>query len=185
VVELLSPGTEDEDLGETEQKENKPPTKWDVYEKILQVPYYVVFSRYTNELKAYHLVGTHYEAMDFSSDGRLDMPTLGLSLGLWEGRFQGIDKLWLRWFTQEGDLILSPEEREELAKQEAQAAKQETEAAKQETEAAKQETESAKQEAEAAKQKAESSEREAVEAKIRAEKLAEQLRQLGINPDQT
>jgi Uma2 family endonuclease len=164
VVELLSPGTEGEDLGETQPQENKPPTKWDVYEKILRVPYYIVFSRYTDEIRAYHLVGGHYEVMDFTDNNRLLMPELGLSLGLWEGTFRGIDRLWLRWFTLEGNLILSPQEREESAKQE---------------------TEAAKQEAELAKQKAELAEREAVEAKIRVEKLVEQLRQLGINPDQT
>ncbi len=149
VVELLSPGTEEEDLGETEQKANKPPTKWKVYEEILQVPYYIVFSRYTNEIKPYHLVGSRYEAMDFSSDGRLLMPELGLSLGLWQGIFRGIDKLWLRWFTIAGELIPFSEEEVESAKLEANSAKQ-----------------------------------EANSAKVKAEKLAEKLRQLGINPDE-
>jgi Uma2 family endonuclease len=149
VVELLSPGTEEEDLGETEQQASKPPTKWKVYEKILRVPYYVVFSRYTNEIKPYTLVGDRYEAMDFSSDGRLLMPELGLSLGLWQGIFRGIDKLWLRWFTLAGELIPFPEE----------------------------EVNSAKLEANLAKLEAEST-------KVRAEKLADKLRQLGINPDE-
>jgi Uma2 family endonuclease len=155
VVELLSPGTEDEDLGETEQQENKPPTKWKVYEEILRVPYYIVFSRYTNEVQPYHLVGGRYEAMNFSSDGRLDMPRLGLSLGLWQGAFRGVDRLWLRWFTLEGELIQTPEER----------------------------AESAEQKAVEAEQKAAEAEQKAAEEKIRAEKFAEQLRQLGINPD--
>ncbi|BAP57858.1 hypothetical protein THII_3561 [Thioploca ingrica] len=47
VVELLSPGTEKEDLGQTIREVNQPPVKWEVYEQILQVPYYVVFDRYT------------------------------------------------------------------------------------------------------------------------------------------
>lgn len=149
VVELLSPGTEDEDLGEKQQRENKPPTKWKVYEEILRVPYYIVFSRYTNEVKPYHLVGGRYKAMNINSDGRLDMPALGLSLGLWEGAFQGIDRLWLRWFTLEGELIQTPEER-----------------------------------AESAEQKVIEAEQKAAEEKIKAEKFAEQLRQLGINPDE-
>ncbi|MEM9543093.1 MAG: Uma2 family endonuclease [Cyanobacteria bacterium P01_E01_bin.42] len=42
VVELASPGTEDEDLSKSERKEEIRPTKWEVYEEILQVPYYVV-----------------------------------------------------------------------------------------------------------------------------------------------
>jgi Uma2 family endonuclease len=129
VVELLSPGTEAEDLGEVQRELNQPPTKWDVYEKILRIPYYVLFSRYTNELQGYQLMGGHYEPMQFS-DERLPMPELGLSLGLWQGAFQDIERLWLRWFTLEGELISVPVEEAALAKQEATLAKQEANEAK-------------------------------------------------------
>jgi len=72
VVELLSPGTEEEDLGENVRSEDsfkfllrnrtklkvgeetgemtKQPSEG-MYERILRVPYYVVFSRYTNRLR--------------------------------------------------------------------------------------------------------------------------------------
>ncbi len=41
VVELLSPGTEDEDLGQKKGRElGNPPLKWVVYEQILRVPFY-------------------------------------------------------------------------------------------------------------------------------------------------
>ncbi len=53
VVELLSLKTEKEDLREAKKKTDKPPTKWEVYERILRIPYYVIFSRYTNELRAF------------------------------------------------------------------------------------------------------------------------------------
>ena len=39
VVELISPGTESEDLGQTTRQPNQPPTKWEVYERILKVPF--------------------------------------------------------------------------------------------------------------------------------------------------
>ncbi len=101
VVELLSPGTEDEDYGQTVSAPGKPPTKWQVYEQILGVPYYVIFSRflmqslmgetpktalhrYTNELQGFHLVGDHYKPAVLNQ-GRLLIPELGLSLGLWRG----------------------------------------------------------------------------------------------------
>lgn len=64
VIELSSPGTEKEDLGQTVRQINQPPTKWEVYEKILRIPYYVVFSRYTNELKVFKLVGNHYQELN-------------------------------------------------------------------------------------------------------------------------
>ncbi|AKG23824.1 hypothetical protein IJ00_23245 [Calothrix sp. 336/3] len=41
VVELLSPGTEKEDLGQSLREVNQPPSKWEVYEKILRIPYYI------------------------------------------------------------------------------------------------------------------------------------------------
>jgi Uma2 family endonuclease len=40
VIELLSPGTEAEDLGETVRSIDQPPRKWEVYERFLRIPYY-------------------------------------------------------------------------------------------------------------------------------------------------
>lgn len=126
VVELLSPGTEEEDLGQTQNQANQPPTKWHVYEQILRIPYYIIFSRYTDELQAFHLVGGHYEALNTNS-GRVEMPELGLTLGIWHGQFRGIERLWLRWFTPSGELIPIAEEEVEQAKQEASEAKRRAE----------------------------------------------------------
>lgn len=109
VVELLSPGTEDEDLGRTVRQLGKPPTKWQVYEQILRVPYYFVFSRYTNELQAFRLVGGEYESVEVGEEGLL-IPHLGLRLSLWQGCYENIERLWLRWFTASGELILTPSE---------------------------------------------------------------------------
>ncbi|MFO5527363.1 MAG: Uma2 family endonuclease [Cuspidothrix sp.] len=134
VVELLSPGTEDEDLGNRESKIDKPPTKWEVYERILRIPYYIVFSRYTNEVRAFQLVGGHYEPINMIEE-RLPMPELGLSLGLWQGTFQDITKLWLRWFTLTGELI--PEPTEEATQAKTEVAQVKTEIAQAKTEIAK------------------------------------------------
>ncbi|MEM1171744.1 MAG: Uma2 family endonuclease [Cyanobacteria bacterium P01_H01_bin.35] len=117
-VELLSPGTEDEDLGETLGEPRKPPTKWEVYESILRVPYYVTFSRYTNQIQAFHLVGDRYQRAELSN-GRLLLPSIQLSLGLWQGTYSKIDRLWLRWMTLEGNLISTPEEEAAVATQRA------------------------------------------------------------------
>jgi len=66
VVELLSPGTEKEDLGQTRQELNEPPTKWQVYEQILRVPYYVVFDRYTDQLLGFEWVDGYYREMSLN-----------------------------------------------------------------------------------------------------------------------
>ena len=147
VVELLSPGTEDEDFGRTVQQQGNPPTKWQVYEQILRVPYYVIFSRYSQELQVFHLVDGKYERVNLT-EGRLVIPELELSLGVWYGSFRGIERLWLRWMTLSGELIATDSEEVIVAREEARLAQ-----------------ELALQEAE------------------RAQKLAQRLRELGIDPD--
>ena len=104
VIELLSPGTEDEDLGYKTSQPGRPPLKWQVYEQILRVPYYVVFSRYTNEMQAFRLINNRYQAAPLSQ-GRLLVPELELSLGLWQGVYRSIDRLWLRWMTLAGNVV--------------------------------------------------------------------------------
>ncbi|MFB2837680.1 Uma2 family endonuclease [Floridanema evergladense] len=132
VVELLSPGTEKEDLGETSSSVNQPPTKWEVYERILRVPYYVVFDRYTDTLRVFSLVSGRYQELNLT-ESKVWMPPLELGLGLWQGEYQGINRLWLRWYDEQGNLILTDAERE---KQRAEAAEKCAAEAQQRAEAA-------------------------------------------------
>ncbi|MEO0825312.1 MAG: Uma2 family endonuclease [Cyanobacteria bacterium J06635_15] len=168
VVELLSPGTRAEDLGQTQRQQRScsqsgnggvvesladtPPSKWEVYEQILAVPYYIVFDRYTNELQAFQLVGGCYQRLDLADD-RIWLPTLQVGLGLWQGTYQGATRQWLRWYDARSNWILTGEEHE-----------------RQEKEMAQQQAQAAQQQAQAAQQ--------------RAEMLAEQLRAMGVNPDE-
>ena len=163
VVELLSPGTEDEDLGENQTRQTQPPSKWEVYEQILRIPYYVVFSRYTNQLRAFVNTGGEYQELDLKQS-RVWMPQLQIGLGLWLGEYAGINRLWLRWYDALGNWIPT----------EAEAANLEATAAKQEATAAKQEATAAKQEAEQQRQRAE-------EAEARARALAQKLKELGFS----
>ena len=97
VVELLSEGTEGEDLGQTLRVVGKPPTKWEVYEKILHIPYYVVFDRVTQQLRAFKLNVSHYEELDLVNE-RLWVEDVQLGLGVWEGKYEGAEGRWLRWY---------------------------------------------------------------------------------------
>lgn len=152
VVELVSPGTEDEDLGITEEARNKPPTKWRVYEQILQIPYYFVFSRYNNQLRVFRLIGNLYHEQVLT-ESRFWIPELELGIGLWEGCYQGCSRLWLRWYDVSGDWVLTPEEFE-------------------------------RQRAELESQRAESESQRAELESQRANRLADRLREMGINPDE-
>jgi len=171
IVELLSPGTEKEDLGENDEEklppeseeltgngqiiqpesENKPPRKWEVYEQILRIPYYVVFSRYTNQLRVFKMVGAHFQELKLQ-EARVWMPELDLGLGLWPGEYQGIERSWLRWYEAQGDWI--PTEAEQERAEKAQALQQ----------------------AEQERQRAE-------EAEAKLESLIQRLRESGIDPD--
>lgn len=141
VVELLSPGTEKEDLGQTLRDIDQPPTKWEVYERILRVPYYIVFNRYDKQLRVFQLVGSTYNELELC-EPRVWIDEIKLGIGLWHGVYKkGGERQWLRWYDDLDNWILTPEEREE---QERQIAARE---------------------------------------RRRAERLAEQLRALGVEPD--
>jgi Uma2 family endonuclease len=117
-IELLSPGTEKEDLGQTLRSVDQPPTKWQVYEQILRVPYYVVFDRYSNQLRVFALQGDRYLEQSLD-ESRIWIPSLELGLGLWEGVYRGLERLWLRWYDANGTWLLN---RDEQAAQERQRA---------------------------------------------------------------
>ena len=125
VVELLSPGTEKDDLGEYAEltdaaptvgnglvTRETPPRKWEVYEQRLRVPYYIVFSRYTNQVRFFQLTGGRYQeqALD-PAQPRLWIPELGLGLGLWQGAFEGVTRQWLRWYDSQENWIPTDAER--------------------------------------------------------------------------
>jgi Uma2 family endonuclease len=99
-IELLSPGTEDEDLGQNVralQERDTPPGKWEVYERILRIPYYVVFDRYTNQMRVFGLDRTRYQEIPVTNQ-RIWFEEIRLGLGVWQGIYQGTEGLWLRWF---------------------------------------------------------------------------------------
>jgi len=125
VVELLSPSTEKEDLGQTLRESNQPPTKWEVYHSLLRVPYYIFFDQYTNTLRAFGFSPEHYIELDLNQP-RVWMPGLKLGLGLWQGSYQGIERLWLRWYDAMGNWIpTSAEQESKRAEQEYQRAERE------------------------------------------------------------
>ncbi|AFZ24414.1 hypothetical protein Cylst_2178 [Cylindrospermum stagnale PCC 7417] len=125
VVELLSPGTEREDLGQALRDVEQPPGKWEVYEQILRIPYYAVFDRYKYEFRMFKLDGGHYAEVALS-DSRFWIPELQLGLGVWQGNYQDIEQPWLRWYDGTGNWVLTPaEEERQRAEEERQRTEQE------------------------------------------------------------
>ncbi len=147
VVELLSPSTEKEDCGEefrsptsfvksqvafdsvkevgdlgcTSQngQAEKPLSKWEVYEKILRIPYYVIFSRYTDRMRVFTLQSDRYVERDLA-DSKIWMPEIELGIGLWQGRYKGVNRLWLRFYDANGNWILTDTEQADLRAEQAE-----------------------------------------------------------------
>jgi Uma2 family endonuclease len=154
VIEFLSPKTEREDLGRFYQESDwipepetavkqavipRMPNKVEVYEQYLRVPHYLVYSRYTERLRYFKLIGGQYEEQPLPSKNPLVwMEDLSLGLGVWQGSFEGVTGSWLRWCDRSGTWFLTDTEAERLAKEEAQ---------------------------------------------LKAERLAQRLRELGVDPE--
>ena len=167
VVEFLSPGTEAEDLGQTVRDASRPPVKWDVYERFLEIPYYVIYDRYTNNFRLFHLQGGRYQEVALLND-RFWFPEVEAGLGVWDGVYEGLSGLWLRWYDRNG-WIPTPEEQ---ATQERQRAERERQRAEQE-----------RQRAEQAEQQIEQERRQAEQERQEKERLVAYLRSLGVDPD--
>jgi Uma2 family endonuclease len=76
----------------------------------LGVPYYAVFDPKghlsAEPLRTYELVGGNYRLTDPGPWAKV-----GLGLRLWQGTFEGWDDVWLRWCDENGEIILTGEER--------------------------------------------------------------------------
>ncbi|MEB3282954.1 MAG: Uma2 family endonuclease [Lyngbya sp.] len=119
VIEFLSDETTNEDLGQTPIGVDAIPTKWDVYEQFLRIPYYILFEPKTDKLEAFHLVGSRYEQLEPTQQG-IWIPHLELGLGLWKGVYQGIEHQWLRWYDVGGNWIEFPKNQQSIPQPESQ-----------------------------------------------------------------
>jgi Uma2 family endonuclease len=205
VVELLDESTEKDILGQTRREINQPPTKWQVYEQMLQIPYYIIFARDPDQFRPFHLTNGRYRELT-PPDKRVWLPEIKLGLGLWEDVYHGVERKWLRWYDADGKWIPTPVEKEQQraeqlraeqekaraeqekarAEQKKARAEQKKARAEQEKMRAEQEKARAKQEkmrAEQEKARAEQEKMRAEQEKARAEQLAAQLRALGIEPN--
>jgi Uma2 family endonuclease len=158
VVEFLSPGTEPEDLGrfydesakipdgsgseetkiveepdsELKAKQSnrvRPPAKFELYEQRLRVPYYLVYSRYTQRLRYFKLEGIRYQEQSLNPENPLIwLDDLEIGLGIWQGEFEGVPSAWLRWCDAAGNWQLTDTEQERAAKEQERAAKEQFQA---------------------------------------------------------
>jgi Uma2 family endonuclease len=170
-IEIVSNQEGDElTLSQKSQQKGKKACKKEIYAHI-GVPYYVVFDplqqiQGKNEmnsafLRVWTLASGRYVELT-PVEGLIEvgqfiwLETVGLGLTLWQGAFEeAVSRLWLRWCDRQGQVIPTGAEGQNAERQRAEAERQRAEAERQRAEAEQQ----------------------------RADRLAEKLRELGIDPD--
>ncbi|WP_013323182.1 Uma2 family endonuclease [Gloeothece verrucosa] len=103
VMEFLS----DTEGGEYSTKPTYPPGKWFFYEQVLQVPNYVIFEPLTGTIEVYRLDNAgRYQLQPADENGRYLIPQMNLFLGVWQGTRENLTCYWLRWWDEQGELLL-------------------------------------------------------------------------------
>jgi Uma2 family endonuclease len=119
VMEFLS----DTEGSEYSNKPTYPPGKWFYYEQVLKVPNYAILEPDTGVLEVYQLDSSgHYQLRSPDENNRYHLKEMNLFLGTWQGSRENRTGFWLRWWNENGELLLWGSE---LAEQERQRAEQE------------------------------------------------------------
>lgn len=177
-IEVVSNAEGDEiGLSRRSQQKGKTVSKKEIYAQI-RVPYYVVFDPLRQiqgesemnraVLRVWSIAPHGYTELTPEQGLNLSgefvwLDAVGLGLTLWEGAFEeDLPRLWLRWCDQDGQVIPTGAEQAE-------------------TERRRAETE--RQRAETEQQRAETERQRAEGAEAKAQRLAERLRSMGIDPD--
>jgi hypothetical protein len=84
--------------------------RW-LYEQLIQARYYVVFAFDTARLDVLRLSEHGYTPLSMNMRGRVALAEIGVELGIWRGYYRNQKRAWLRWWDQQGDLLLTPPER--------------------------------------------------------------------------
>ena len=121
IIELISPSTAEVDTG----------IKKEIYEQIFRTPDYYVFDPFDpSSLQGWNLdLSQGYQELTRNEKGWLWCQRLGLWLGTWEGAIEGKPGTWLRFYDQQNNLVLLPEE---VAQQRAEVAEHRLETVQQE-----------------------------------------------------
>ncbi len=117
VMEFLS----DTEGGEYSNKPTYPPGKWFFYEQVLKVPNYVIFEPDAGELEVYQLDGSgRYQLYNPDGNNRYWIAQMSLFLGRWQGTRENRTGYWLRWWDENGELLLWGVERAERLEERAE-----------------------------------------------------------------
>ena len=101
-------------LSRTDEGVVTKPGKFWVYERVMRIPYYGIYQVNNGRLEVYRLIDGYYQLLELNQRGHFPITPSGVELGLWQGSYQNQTMLWLRWWDEEGNLLLIGDERAEL-----------------------------------------------------------------------
>ncbi len=140
-------------------REERDQTPWSgkfwIYEQVIRPAFYGIYEVSKASVEVYHLVENRYELLSANEHGRYPIPPMQVELGIWSGTYKNMTLPWLRWWDLDGNLLPTPEDQVGVERQRA----------------------------EEERQRAEEQRQRAEEERQRADRLAEQLRSLGVDPD--
>ncbi|MFM7371254.1 MAG: Uma2 family endonuclease, partial [Sphaerospermopsis kisseleviana] len=100
--------------------------KWFFYERILKVPNYIIFEPDRGDLEVYRLdKNSEQYQIETSDQNQLYwIEEIKLYLGIWEGTRENLTTKWLRFWDEQGNLLLWSSELVEQKRQEIEVEKQ-------------------------------------------------------------
>ena len=147
------------------------------------IPFYVIYDPEqwlrTEKLRFYELRGGLYEQLQ--GEPQL-MPSIGLGITLWNGNFEGHQDRWLRWTDLTGNPIATGAERAGLEQHRADTEMQRADTEKHRADAQMQRADAELRRADAEQRRADTEQQRADAERQRAEILSQQLKRLGIEP---
>jgi Uma2 family endonuclease len=98
--------------------------KFWVYEQAIRIPFYAIYEVQKASVEVYELVAQRYQLLTPNDRGHYPISSLGVELGIWQGKVDNQTLPWLRWWDSNGGLLLTGEERADVEKQRADVEKQ-------------------------------------------------------------
>ena len=106
----------------------------------------------TSQLEVYNWVNARYRLLEPNDRGHYPIDRMGVELGVWEGSYQNQTQRWLRWWDNQGNLLLTGSEQARLERLHTEQERQRAEAESQRAEAERQRAEAESQRADRVEQ---------------------------------
>jgi Uma2 family endonuclease len=98
-------------------REERDTTPWEgklwIYEHVIRPAYYGIYEVDPGRVTLFQHIRTGFAPVQANDRGHFPIPELGVELGIWNGFFLNATLPWMRWFDDQGRLLLTGHERAE------------------------------------------------------------------------